>query len=156
MVQTTNRKLPRSLLVLVTTWCSLLIAGCAALAPTQSLSRRPPTVHVGRCTGATCTVDVNVNYCVVSVNPSTIVVSANNNNVKWTIQATDGTDYRFEEDGITTNDPNIAEGHVIDNGKAFIVTDRHKTPGFIEYTVTVVRYSDKSACPPLDPYIYNQ
>lgn len=165
MALTTKRKLSRFGLVLVTTCCSLLIAACAVpeRAPAQAKLDAPAralTVHTGRCTAATatCSVDVNVNNCVLSVYPPTIVVPANHNHIKWTIQTADKPGYHFEEDGITypigsgiTSKPGVIGG-----GNGFMVTNDHSVKGFIEFTVTVVKDSDKSACPPLDPYIFNQ
>lgn len=153
MAFTTKRKLPRSVLVLVATCWSLLIAACGSLAARDQVGSSTG------CVGAECKVDVNVNNCDVSAAPPTIYVLPNFNVIKWTIQATDGTGYHFPPDGITIKSPGSGvtpDPGVTGNGKMFVMHDDHTVPGPIPYNVLVVRDSNGAACPLLDPIIYNQ
>ena len=150
MAQTTIRKLPRFVLVLVTTCCSLLIAGCTGLGAPQLRTGPPPG-----CQGAECKVSVNVNNCVVSPLPDPIPVPPNINVIKWTIESAG---YHFQDNGITIKNsgsgitPNPG---VIGNGTMFVMHDDHTVHGTITYTITVVANSGGAACV-LDPIIFNQ
>lgn len=148
MALTTKRKLPRFVLVLVTTCCSLLIAACAG-GPS-------PFAASGPCNPGVCKADVTVvstaGSCVVSVDPPTLYVLAPAN-IEWTIE-TDG--YQFQDNGIVINPPNGSDfTHQPGSGKKFILHDKHSILGPIKYTVTVMPDSGGSACV-LDPIIYNQ
>ena len=150
MAQTTIRQLPRFVLVLVTTCCSFLIAGCGSMGKAAS--------SVG-CHGADCKADVNVNNCVVSVDPPKLDVPLSNNVIKWTIQSADATGYHFPQNGIAIKGPGDsgitpAPG-VIGSGKMFVMHDDHTVHGPIPYAVLVVR-DGGTACPLLDPFINNQ
>jgi hypothetical protein len=148
MAQTTNRKLPRFVLVLVTTFCSLLIAACGSLETAKSAVRP--------CNQGVCKVDVAVVACVIANIPN-IAVPRAPNNIEWTIQ-TPG--YSFPENGIVI-DPAAASDFslnpgVTGSGKKFILHDKHNilSPPSIKYTVRVVN-SNGVACAPYDPFIDN-
>jgi hypothetical protein len=150
MAFTTNRKLPRSVLVLVATCWSLLIAACGAPERTQPQPGPPPG-----CQGAECNVNVNVNNCVVSVAPDPIPVPKNFEVIKWTIKSAD---YQFQDSGITIKNPGSGitpDPGVIGNGTMFKMHDDHTVHGTITYTVTVVPNSGGQPCV-LDPIIFNQ
>jgi hypothetical protein len=153
MALTTKCKLPRSLLVLVTTCCSLLIAGCGSLGSART-GAQP-------CNEGVCKAEVNVSLCWITVDPDPIHVPKEVNHIEWTFsKSTNG--YHFEQDGITIKDPS-GSGITPDpgpdpvsgkKGKKFTMKDDHKVHGKIPYTVRVV-WDDGPACPPTDPMISN-
>jgi hypothetical protein len=149
MAFTTKRQLPRSLLVLVTTCCSLLIGGCAGSMPT--IAGAQP------CTQGVCKAEVTVQWCwagMLSVSPDPIRVPAPNN-IEWTMK-TEG--FSFTNNGIVINGSGFTpRPGVTGNGKKFIVHDDHSDirPN-IKYAIRVVRDSDGAVCRPLDPMISNE
>jgi hypothetical protein len=145
MAQTTKRQLPRPLLVLVTTCCSLLIAGCAG----------PGRQHVGvdPCNPGECKATVKVENCAIADIPKIRVWSSRN--IEWTIETAG---YRFPEDGIVIDGTGFRKNPGVNgNGRKFTVLDEYTDVGRdIKYTVRVVRDSNGAACPPLDPMISNE